>query len=233
MKSIKYLFITMLALSGFFVSAQSVDEVISKNIEAMGGKDKIGALKSIKMTGSMNVQGTDISLTLVKLHMIGMRMDIEAMGTSNYRIANNTKGWIFMPVMGMAAPKEMDTDEFNTSINQMDIQGNLFNYKEKGTVVELSGKEMVEGSEAYKIKATFKNGQSTNYFIDTKTNRIVKTTAKRMVNGKEMDIETTFSNYKQNADGYWFSYSSTNSQGTIVMDKIETNIPVDENIFKN
>lgn len=124
-------FITMLALSGFFVSAQSVDEVISKNIEAMGGKDKIGALKSIKMTGSMNVQGTDISLTLVKLHMIGMRMDIEAMGTSNYRIANNTKGWIFMPVMGMAAPKEMDTDEFNTSINQMDIQGNLFNYKEK------------------------------------------------------------------------------------------------------
>lgn len=92
---------------------------------------------------------------------------------------------------------------------------------------------MVEGSEAYKIKATFKNGQSTNYFIDTKTNRIVKTTAKRMVNGKEMDIETTFSNYKQNADGYWFSYSSTNSQGTIVMDKIETNIPVDENIFKN
>jgi len=175
----------------------------------MGGKEKLATLKSVKMSGTMSVQGTDISLTLTKVHLTGMRMDIEAMGTSNYQLANNAKGWIFMPVMGMDSPKEMDADQYKTSINQMDVQGNLFNYKEKGTTVELVGKEMVDGSEANKIKTTFKNGESATYFIDTKTNR------------------------KQNADGYWFAYSMTNSQGTIIYDKIETNVPVDEKIFSN
>ncbi|HMJ47905.1 MAG TPA: hypothetical protein VK498_11290, partial [Ferruginibacter sp.] len=172
MKTIKTLIISFLALSGLQLSAQTADEVINKNIDAMGGKEKLATLKSVKMSGTMSVQGTDISLTLTKVHLTGMRMDIEAMGTSNYQLANNAKGWIFMPVMGMDSPKEMDADQYKTSINQMDVQGNLFNYKEKGTTVELVGKEMVDGSEANKIKTTFKNGESATYFIDTKTNRI-------------------------------------------------------------
>jgi len=233
MKPIKCLFFTILAFSILQVSAQSVDDVINKNIEAMGGKDKIATLKSVKMTGGMSVQGTDVSLTLTKLHMAGLRMDIEVMGTSNYQLANNTKGWTFMPVSGMASPQEMDPDQYKASSNQMDVQGSLFNYKDKGTTVELAGKEMVDSSEAYKIKATFKNGESTNYFIDAKTNRIVKTSGKRTINGQEIDVETTYTDYKQNADGYWFAYSTTNLQGTIVYDKIETNVPVDEKIFTN
>ena len=48
-----------------------------------------------------------------------------------------------------------------------------------------------------------------------------------------MEIETTYSNYKQNADGFWFAYTVTSSvQGETNYDKIETNIAVDESIFK-
>lgn len=233
MKTIKSFLMAFLALTAFQLSAQTAEDVINKNIEAMGGKEKLATLKSMKMSGNMTVQGSDIALTITKVHQTGMRMDIEAMGTSNYQLANTTKGWVFMPIMGMTSPKEMDADQFKTSINQMDLQGNLFNYKDKGTAVELLGKEMVDGSEAYKIKATFKNGESTNYFIDTKSNRIVKTSGKRKIQGQEVDLETTFSDYKQNADGYWFAHSTTNAQGTIVINKIETNIPVDEKIFSN
>ncbi len=48
-----------------------------------------------------------------------------------------------------------------------------------------------------------------------------------------MEVQNIYSDYKQNADGYWFPYSMTNAQGTITFDKIETNIDVKENIFSN
>jgi hypothetical protein len=53
-----------------------------------------------------------------------------------------------------------------------------------------------------------------------------------MVNGEEMDVATTYSNYKQNADGYWFAYTTSSIRGETNFDKVDTNIKVDESIFK-
>lgn len=216
-----------------FAQGQTVDEIVDKYVAAMGGKEKLAALKTIKMEGSMSTQGIDITIVGTRSHGIGMRMDIEAMGSSNYRVMNTTKGSVFMPVMGMSAPEDMPEDQFKSGMNQLDLQGALCNYKEKGTTIELAGKEMVEGSEAYNLKVIFKNGVTTNYFIDSKTSRIVKSSSKQNNNGEETDVVTTYADFKQNADGYWFPYSSTNQQGTITYEKILTNIPVDESIYKN
>lgn len=216
-----------------FAQAQTVDEVVDKYIAAMGGKEKLASLKTIKMEGTMSTQGIDITITSTRSHGIGMRMDIEAMGSSNYRVMNTTKGSVFMPVMGMSAPEDMPEDQFKSGMNQLDLQGTLYNYKEKGTTVELVGKETLEGAEAYNLKITYKNGVITNFFIDSKTSRHIKSASKQNVNGEEMDVATTFSDYKQNADGYWFPYTATSQQGTIIYDKITTNAPVDENIYKN
>jgi hypothetical protein len=70
------------------------------------------------------------------------------------------------------------------------------------------------------------------YFIGSKNNRINKTSGKRVVNGEEMDLETTYSNYKQTPDGFWFAYTTSSMQGETNFDKIEANIKVDESIFK-
>ena len=216
-----------------FAQAQTVDEIVDKYIASQGGKEKIASLKTIKMEGSLSTQGIDVTITSTRSHGIGMRIDFEAMGTSNYRVANATKGSMFMPVMGMSAPDDMPEDQYKSAVNQMDLQGAFYNYKEKGITIELVGKETVAGSEASNLKVTYKNGVITNYFIDSKTGRIVKTLAKQSNNGQEMDVETTYTDYKQNADGYWFPYSTTNTQGTITYEKITTNMPVDESIYKN
>lgn len=233
MKMLKTLLIAVMALVTVHVSAQTVDEIVAKHVEAMSGKDKLAALKSVKMTGSMTANGTDISIISSRLHQVGMRMDLEIMGTLNYQLINNKTGWAFFPVMGMTEPKEMDAEQYKSGINQLDAQGALFNYREKGTTIESLGKEMVEGSEAYKLKVTFKNGHSATYFIETKTNRHVKSISKSVANDQEMELETTYTDFKQNADGYWFPYSMTNVQGTITFDKIETNVPLSESIFTN
>ena len=216
-----------------FAQAQTVDEVLDKNIAAMGGKEKLMSLKTVKMEGNMSVQGFDLAITSTKSHMIGVRLDFDVNGTSNYQIVNATKGSVFMPVQGMDAPQDMEPDQYKSTATQMDLQGTFCNYKEKGTTIELQGKETVDGSEAYKLKVTLKNGIVATYYIDTKTNRVIKTTATMNVGGQDMEVTTSYSDYKQNADGFWFAYTVVTQRGTITYDKITTNMPVDESIYKN
>ena len=221
----------MLVMSQY-ATAQSVDDIVTKYIDALGGKEKLMSLKTLKMEGNMNVQGADLTITSTKSHMAGFRLDIEVMGTSNYQIVNSTKGTAFWPIRGMSTPEDMSADQFKSYFNQLDIQGPLVNYKEKGIQVEFSGTEKTGGSDTYKLKITYKNGVVANYFIDMKTNRLVKTTSKVSVNGQEMEVETSYSDYRQNADGYWFAYTMTTTQGTVNYDKITTNMPVEESLFK-
>lgn len=222
----------MIMVFAQFAQAQTVDEVIDKHIAAMGGKEKLTSLKSAKMEGNLSVMGNDVALVITTLHGIGMRADISVMGTDNYQVITPAKGIVFMPVQGMSEPTTMPEDQLKSATGQLDLQGALFNYKEKGSAAELVGKEKVDNEECYNIKLTNKLGTVTNYYISTKTNFKIKTSGKRNINGQETDVFTTYSNYKQNADGYWFPYTSTNAQGTTDFSKIDTNITVDESMFK-
>lgn len=216
-----------------YTRAQSVDDILKKNLEAMGGADKLATLKTVKMDGTMNVQGNEIGISSTKSHMKGMRLDIDVMGTNNYQVANMKKGSVFMPIRGMSAPEEMDADQIKLFQTQYDIQSPFLDYKTKGTSIESLGTEEIAGNPAYKLKLTFSNGRQANYFIDTKTNRVVKSSGKTMVNGQEMEMESSYEDYKQNADGYWFPYTVKTMQGTISYDKILTNIPVEDTVFDN
>ena len=215
-----------------FARAQTVDEVINKYVEALGGKEKLATLKTLRMDGSMSLQGTDVSITNTRSHMVGSRTDIVVMGTQNYQIVTPDKGWVFMPVQGQSAPEEMGADVFKYSHSQLDLQGPLVDYATKGNKVELEGKETIDGSETFKLKLTNKVGGVATYFIDAKTYRINKVSTKMTMGGEEIESVTSLSNYKQNADGFWFAYTNTSVQGETYYDKIETNIKVDESIFK-
>lgn len=225
------LFILLLVMVQF-AQAQSADEVVNKYIAALGGKEKLSTLKSVKLTGTMNVQGNDISITITKLHMVGMRLDISVGGSDNYQIITPGKGISFMPIQGMASPTDMTEEQVKVGQIQLDVQSTLLDYKEKGTAVELLGSEKIDGADHYKLKVTFKNGISSTYFIGQKDYRLNKAISKRTINGEEMEVESTYTNYKQ-VDGFWFPFTSTSSiQGETNYDKIEINIPVDESIFK-
>ena len=214
------------------VMAQTAEEVVAKHITAMGGAEKLATLNTVKMEGSMSIQGMDIPVVITKSHQKGMRLDLEIMGTSNYQIINDKSGWLFFPIQQMDAPQEMPADQYAASKGQLDARGGLVNYKEKGYTIELVGTEKVEGKDAHKLKVN-KGAETSFYFIDAVTGYISKTSSKREMDGQSMDVETVFSDYKKNAEGFVFPYSTTTMQGTIVFDKISANIPVDEKIYSN
>jgi hypothetical protein len=215
-----------------FTFAQTADEVVDKYVNALGGKDKMLALKTVKMLGSLSVQGADVSLTIQRKHMVGARTDISVMGTENFQLTTPEKSWSYMPIQGQASPEELQEDAHKSSVGQLDLQGVLVNYKEKGNTVEYKGKETVDGKECYKLIIVTKLGKTLTYYIDTKTDRLAKAVSKSLRNGEDVEIETTFSDYKQTKDGYWFAFNSVTPQGEVSYSSIETNVPIDDSIFK-
>ncbi len=51
-----------LSILGTSVFAQDVNEIINKNIDAMGGKDKLSSLLSVYEESTVNVMGNDLSI---------------------------------------------------------------------------------------------------------------------------------------------------------------------------
>jgi hypothetical protein len=233
MKLFKKLLLAGLVFTSVGAFAQTADEIAAKNVESMGGAAKLATLNTVKMTGSMSSNGAEFPITMTKTHMKGMRIDFEVMGTSNYQLANADKGFVFMPIAQMPEPKEMEADQHKSFVSQFDLQGVFANYKEKGTTIEILGTEKVEGAETNKLKVTFKFGKSVTYFVEKATGRVLKTISSgKGPDGSDMELETNFSDYKQNADGFWFPYTMTTPNGPLTFEKIETNVKVEETIYK-
>lgn len=234
MKKIQIVFATVLTIlvSGQLM-AQTVDEVIAKHINAMGGTERLLALKTSVSEASLDVQGMAIPVKMTQVHNVGQRIDINAMGMENFIIQTPTEGWTFMPIQGQASPEPTAPELVKETSDALDLQGALLNYKEKGHTVELVGKEDFDGVECFKLKVSMKNGMQQTLLIDPSNYYIIKAITKSKAGGKEVEQEQTFSNFVKNDAGYVFPYSMTGfGPGELKISKIELNVPVDEKIFK-
>ena len=226
------LFAVAVMMSIQSVKAQTADEVIDKYVTALGGKEKILSLKSVKKVGSLNVQGMDVGVTITRVQGVGSRNDISVPGMGEgFQVVNPMKGWDFMPFMGQASPEEVSVDKLKSSLSLLDIQGSLVNYKEKGSQVEMSGKEKVENAECYKLKLTDKQGVISTLFIDSKSNYLIKSIITAKSSNGDINTELSFGDFKKTDEGYIFPFSEVMDRGTIIFTSIETNKPVDEKIF--
>ena len=217
-----------------FAHGQSMEDIINKHVEAMGGRQKIITLSSALMTGTFTAMGatSPINITTTKKHMIGSRIDIEADGKNNFQVITPKNGWIFTPVQGDKVPRPLAEDQFKVGQVQLDLHGPFINYREKGIKIEMAGKDSVNRELCYKLKVISPNTNVTVYFINARSNFIVKTSTKMFQFGALEDVETTYGDYKQNADGYWFAYTNAGPRGATNYNQITTNVSVDVNIFK-
>ncbi len=234
MKKFKFL---LLALSSILflnvVKAQTADEIIAKHIEAIGGVERLLALKTSVSEASLDVNGMAIAVKMTQVHNVGHRIDINAMGLENFIIQTPTEGWTFMPIQGQASPEPTAPEVVKETADLLDIQGPLLNYKEKGHQVEFLGKEDFEGVDCFKLKLIAKGGAQITFFIDPSTYYIIKSISKTKASGKEVEATQTFSNYVKLPSGYVFPYAMTGvGPGELKISKIELNVPVDEKIFK-
>jgi outer membrane lipoprotein-sorting protein len=218
-------------------AAQTVDEVIAKHLEARGGVDKIKALKSMRLTGKMTVgPGIEVPVTLEMKKPGNVRLEMTFQGNLGIQAYDGKSGWGISPMSASKTPEPMSAEDLKDMEEQADLDGFLVDWKAKGHTVELMGKEKVEGSDAFKLKVTLKNGDVRYVYIDVDSFLELKSDAKRTIRGSEVETESVASDYKE-VGGLILPHTivqgpkGSPQKQTITIEKVELDVPIDDARF--
>jgi outer membrane lipoprotein-sorting protein len=216
---------------------KTADEIIAKHIEAMGGRKKLDAVKTAKMSGKSIFQGgMEAPLTLEFKDPNKVRIEFTFQGMTGVQAFDGETGWFVMPFMGKTDPEKMSPDQVKEVEERADFAGPLVDYRKKGHEVELVGKDEVEGSEVYKLKLTKKSGDVEYHFLDAEYFLTIQLKGKRKFQGTEIEFEALFGDYKE-VDGLMLAHSieqrTVGGMGgsTMIFEKIEFNIDIPDDRF--
>lgn len=226
----------VLVLAAGYAAGQTVDELIAKNVAARGGIEKLKSVKTMRLTGTMKV-GDDKMPSLLELKRPNKsRWQFTVDGQTAVQAFDGKSGWMWMPFAGMTEPQAMSSEEKQEAEQQADLDGPLVDYKAKGSKIELVGHDSSFRPEDWKLKVTLKSGEVREVYLDAKTFLQTTTVMRKKIEGNEVVVISTIGDYKD-VDGLTLphSFSASTKDGgetqSLVFEKIEVNVPIDEERF--
>jgi outer membrane lipoprotein-sorting protein len=217
-------------------SAQSVDEIISKHVVAMGGADRFSKVKSVRIAADMQVMGKQVPVVTTIVQDKAFRSETTVEGMTIVQAVNGTAGWIINPMAGSEKATALPEETVKAMAAETDLTG-LFDYKKKGYVLTLDGEDDLGGEKVYKIGMTTKNGIKRVNYISKDTFYILKITVQTKVGDQEIQSVNTQSDFRE-VDGIFYPFTSEVSTsampGAAMVLKIkmlEINPKIDEQIF--
>ncbi|GGC09753.1 outer membrane lipoprotein-sorting protein [Dyadobacter sediminis] len=218
------------------VSAQNLDEIISKHIAAMGGAEKLSKLSSMRIAAEMDIMNMKVPITTTIVQNKGFRSETVIQGMTIVQAINGTSGWAINPMSGQTKAVALPEEAVKSMITETDLTG-LYNYKEKGYTLTLDGEEDLAGAKVYKVTMTLKNGIRRINYISKDTFYILKIIVQASINGQEIKSENTQSDFRQ-VDGIYYPFTSEVTTSAmpgatmaIKINTLEVNPKIDESIF--
>jgi outer membrane lipoprotein-sorting protein len=217
--------------------AQTVDEIVARNLQAKGGGEKWKSVNSVKMTGRISLQGKELPLTVYAKRPNYNRQEITIQDRTIVQGFDGTTAWVVNPLTGSDAPQELPAAAGEMMRNSADFDGALIDYKSKGHTIELVGKEKLGDKEVYHLKVTMKGGHVQHYYLDAATGIELKTSADvDMGTGQTQKLETEMSDFQQ-VEGITIPHTvkqMVNGKPMVQMtiEKVEFNAPIDDALFR-
>ncbi len=206
-------------------SKLSAAEIVARNVAARGGLEAWRSVQTMSLTGKLGVGGNQRAaipepvpgrksgrLVLpsrpaeeVQLPFFmelkrprKMRFELQFNGQTAIQVYDGASGWKLRPFLNRMVVEPYTAEEMKISSMQADLDGPLVDYAAKGTQIELTGMEQVEGRDTYKLKLTMKNGESIHEWIDAQTFLETKIEGQpRRLDGTYHPVEVYFRDYRE------------------------------------
>lgn len=227
--------IVLLAVCCFSVIArtQTADELISKNIQAKGGIDKIKAIKSVRMAQRFDGGGgftAQASQENSRPNLV--RETFSLQGMTAVQAYDGATGWQIQPFQGHKDPELLGENDLRDILLDSDFDGPMVDYREKGNTVEYLGHDIVDGDDALRLKVTLKNGDIVYYYLDPDTFLEIRKEIRQTIRGSVRERIVDLGSYKPIA-GVMFPFSiaqgskSNPGSQTFTVVKLEVNVAID------
>jgi outer membrane lipoprotein-sorting protein len=230
------LLVVILFISFGRANAVTVDELIAKNIEARGGLQQIKAVHSLRLTGKVQFDAFHLNYVFMAKRPSMMRNEAVFQQMTAITAYDGSVGWKIQPFFGRVDPEKMSSDEIKQLQLNADIDGPLVDYKAKGNTVEYLSTEDVDGTDAYKLKVTLKNGDVRIIYLDPDYFLEIRWLDQTSIRGTQQEVETDLGSYEKVEGVYWpFSYE-VGEKGKpkgqkITFEKAEINPDLDDKLF--
>src|SRR5437899_5521181 len=232
-------FLVMSATIGFFsfaANAQTVDEVIAKNIQAKGGADKLKSVRSLRTTAKFSQGSLRADFRQENKRADKVREEFIIQGLAQVQAYDGKTGWQISPFGGRKDPELLSQDDLKSLIVDADIDGPLVDYKEKGHKAELVGHDSMEGTDCFKIKLSMKNGDVRYYYLDADSYLELKVEIQTTIRGALQESELYYGDYEQ-VNGIYYPFAveqaqkGSSSRQQFSVEKIEQNVDLDDSLF--
>jgi hypothetical protein len=230
-----------LAVSAVFAldeSQPTVEELVSKNIEAKGGAAALRDLQTVRFTGKLLVQQGQIQLAYmqIKKRPDESRTEASLQGMTQIEAYDGKEGWRVSPFFGRRDPERMSADDVKALVEDAELDGPLVDWQAKGNTVEYLGTEDVDGTPAHKLKVTRKNGDVSFVYLDPDHFLEIRILTQRTRHGAYEEVETDLGDYEKAGGAFVptsieFGRKGAPDKQRIIIDKVEANVPVDDTIF--
>jgi hypothetical protein len=188
---------TFAALPGY---GQTVQSVLDKMIDAMGGRKALEAVRDTTITGTAELvqMGMSAPITMYQKEPNKLRIDVEitAVGMTFIQAFDGQKAW-------WTNPQTMATEEmpdFMTKAFSHQSLGNdsFLNPQKLGITFALKPKATIDGKDYLVLEQTLADGHKITMFIDPATYLPYKSTTKSVdMTGGEVDSEAYVSDYRK------------------------------------
>jgi len=217
----------LLASSPLSAATYTAEQLVAKNLEARGGAEKLRALKSVHVVGKARLGGGLEAKTESWAIAPGQwRDEFSLQGLTAIEAWDGKQAWAINPFEGRRDPQMLSPDDAKDMIESADFVGPLLDYLEKGSKVEYLGTEDIDGTDAHKLRVTFKNKDSWVVYLDPDQFLEIRIVTHHIVRGQERVNTTDVGEYEK-VDGIWFPFEI----GNIHVDSMTLNPKVDPAVF--
>ena len=232
LKIILFLFVLVAPLT-----AQTLDEIIARHVDALGGKEAMSKVTSMTLEQTIEVMGTEAPSVTTVLFGKGARTEMEVMGNKIIQVITDKEGWTINPMMGGSDPQPMPEDQYKMNRDQIFPGDALVDYQQKVNTLELVGREQVGSVSTYKLKLTDPSNREMFLFIDPSSWQIIQTVMKGDMMGQTGDITITMSDFRKTDVGLTIPFNTFMDFGgqfsmAQKVTKVAFNQPVDTTFFK-
>jgi outer membrane lipoprotein-sorting protein len=218
-------------------SAQTVDEILQKHIQARGGLENLKSVKSIRYSGKITAGGMDVPITVEQKRPNNLRVVFIQQGVQGVQAYDGATGWTIPPSKDQRSPEPMSSGTLKATIEEADFDGPLMDYKEKGIAIAFVDRQLVQGKAAFKLKLTLSSGDVSYVYVDADSYLILREDVRRTVEGAQIEGTTEYGDYRRVGNLMIAHSIQTVGRGSapsekITIDKVELNPILDDSIFR-
>jgi hypothetical protein len=216
-------------------STPTVDQVLDKYVQALGGKAAIEKMTTVVIKGKVDVPSTGETGSM-EMYKKAPNKEMQMINTPSngpsQRGFDGTVGWNWDPDSG---PSDMSASDLAAMKLESDFYRDI-RLKDLYPKISLKGKERVGDREAYVVEAPHEDGSSEKMYFDTETGLLIQSEVPIDVpdEGKTI-VNSQYEDYRE-VDGvkmpFTIRQASADFDYVIKLTEVKYNAPIDDAKFK-